>query len=70
MYGPEAPDQRTGDVNDLVFPCGQTIDGDGDTINLCHEAAADSCIAPATGSVRVLPAWREANQSSGDGDVR
>ena len=52
MFGPEAPYERGGDVNDVVFPCGQTIGADGDTINLYY-GAADSCIALATGSIRL-----------------
>ena len=69
MFGPEAPYERTGDVNDVVFPCGQTIDADGDTINLYY-GAADSCIALATGNIRALLAWLDANPSSGDGVAR
>jgi len=69
MFGPEAPYERSGDVNDVVFPCGQTIGADGDTINLYY-GAADSCLALATGSIRTLLAWLEANPSSGDGIAR
>jgi len=69
MFGPEAPYERTGDVNDVVFPCGQTIDEDGDGINLYY-GAADSCIALATGSISALLTWLEANPSSGDGIAR
>jgi predicted GH43/DUF377 family glycosyl hydrolase len=69
MFGPEAPYERTGDVNDVVFPCGQTIGVDGDTINLYY-GAADSCVALATGSIRALLDWLEANPSSGDGIAR
>ena len=69
MFGPEAPYERTGDVNDVVFPCGQTIDADGDGLNLYY-GAADSCIALATGSVNTLLAWLQANPSSGDGIAR
>jgi predicted GH43/DUF377 family glycosyl hydrolase len=69
MFGPEAPYERSGDVNDVVFPCGQTIGTDGDTINLYY-GAADSCIAMATGSIHAFLAWLEANPSSGDGVAR
>jgi len=62
IFGPEAPYERCGDVNDVVFPCGQTIAADGDTIHLYY-GAADSCIALATGSIRCLLAWLEANSS-------
>lgn len=56
MFGPEADYERTGDVRDVVFPCGQTIGSDGDTIHLYY-GAADSCIALATGSIRALLSW-------------
>ncbi len=62
MFGPEAPYERGGDVKDVVFPCGQTIGADGDTINLYY-GAADSCVALATGSIRCLLSWLDANSS-------
>jgi predicted GH43/DUF377 family glycosyl hydrolase len=65
MFGPEAPYERTGDVNDVVFPCGQTIGVDGDTIYLYY-GAADSCIALATGSIRDLLSWLDLNSSIQD----
>jgi predicted GH43/DUF377 family glycosyl hydrolase len=60
MFGPEAPYERGGDVSDVVFPCGQTIGTDGDTIHLYY-GAADSCMALATGSLSACLAWLEAN---------
>jgi predicted GH43/DUF377 family glycosyl hydrolase len=65
VFGPEASYERTGDVNDVVFPCGQTIGADGDTINLYY-GAADSCIALATGSVRRLLSWLDSNGSQAE----
>jgi predicted GH43/DUF377 family glycosyl hydrolase len=65
MFGPEAPYERGGDVNDVVFPCGQTIGADGDTIYLYY-GAGDSCVALATGSISDLLAWLDANSSAGD----
>jgi predicted GH43/DUF377 family glycosyl hydrolase len=62
VFGPEAPYERNGDVNDVVFPCGQTIGIDGDSINLYY-GAADSCIALATGSIRRLLSWLDSNGS-------
>jgi predicted GH43/DUF377 family glycosyl hydrolase len=62
IFGPEAPYERVGDVNDVVFPCGQTIDADGDTINLYY-GAADTCIALARGSIRCLLSWLDTNAS-------
>jgi predicted GH43/DUF377 family glycosyl hydrolase len=63
MFGPEAPYERGGDVNDVVFPCGQTIGADGDTVNLYY-GAADSSVALATGSIRCLLSWLESNSSA------
>jgi predicted GH43/DUF377 family glycosyl hydrolase len=63
VFGPEAPYERNGDVKDVVFPCGQTIGADGDTIYLYY-GAADSSIALATGSIRALLAWLDANSSA------
>jgi len=62
IVGPEAPYERNGDVNDVVFPCGQIIDVDGDTIRLYY-GAADSSIALATGSIRRLLSWLDSNMS-------
>jgi len=64
MFGPEAPYERGGDVSDVVFPCGQTIGADGDTIHLYY-GAADSCMAMATGSIRCMLAWLDAHAGSG-----
>jgi predicted GH43/DUF377 family glycosyl hydrolase len=65
VFGPEAPYERSGDVHDVVFPCGQTIGADGDSIHLYY-GAADSCIAVATGSIRDLLAWLDANGYADD----
>jgi predicted GH43/DUF377 family glycosyl hydrolase len=62
IFGPEAPYERGGDVNDVVFPCGQVIGDDGDTIRLYY-GAADSYMALATGSIRKLLSWLEQNSS-------
>jgi len=67
MFGPEAPYERGGDVSDVVFPCGQTIGADGDTIYLYY-GAADSCMALATGSIRALLLWLDSNSSATAGD--
>ena len=66
MFGPETPYEHGGDVHDVVFPCGQTIGADGDTIHLYY-GAGDSCVAMATGSIRELLSWLDANSSVGDG---
>jgi predicted GH43/DUF377 family glycosyl hydrolase len=66
IFGPEAPYERVGDVRDVVFPCGQTIAADGDTISLYY-GAADSSIALATASIRSLLSWLDANSGAGVG---
>jgi len=60
MFGPEAPYEREGDVDNVAFPCGLTIGPDGDTIFLYY-GAADTSIALATGSLRGLMHWLAAN---------
>jgi predicted GH43/DUF377 family glycosyl hydrolase len=69
IFGPEEDYERSGDVKDVVFPCGQTIGADGDTINLYY-GAADSTMALATGSIRTLLAWLDSNSSSPEGMTR
>jgi predicted GH43/DUF377 family glycosyl hydrolase len=56
ILGPEAPYEKSGDVDNVVFPCGYTLDGDHDTINLYY-GAADTCICLAHGSVREILRW-------------
>jgi len=65
IFSPEAPYERNGDVPEVVFPCGQTIGDDGDTINLYY-GAGDSCMALATGSIKTLFSWLDHNASWGD----
>jgi len=69
MFGPEEPYERGGDVKDVVFPCGQTVAADGDTIHLYY-GAADSCMALATGSIRHLLMWLEAHASPAETSIR
>lgn len=56
MFGPEAPYERAGDVGNVAFPCGVTLDDDGDTLRVYY-GAADTCIGLATGSIRAMLAW-------------
>jgi predicted GH43/DUF377 family glycosyl hydrolase len=63
IFGPEAAYERSGDVHDVVFPCGYTLAPDGDTINLYY-GAADCCIALAQGSVRSLLSWLDTHGHS------
>lgn len=56
VFGPEAPYELNGDVGNVTFPCGYTVDADGDTIRVYY-GAADSSVALATGSIRALLDW-------------
>ncbi len=53
VFGPHAPYEREGDVNDVVFPCGWILGDDGDTLRMYY-GAADSVIGLATASLRGL----------------
>lgn len=60
IFGPETPYEREGDVGQVAFPCGYTLGADGDTIHVYY-GAADMSVALATGSVREMLQWLEAN---------
>jgi predicted GH43/DUF377 family glycosyl hydrolase len=60
VFGPEEPYERTGDVGNVVFPCGVTVADDGDTLHIYY-GGADSCIALATASIRELLGWLRAH---------
>jgi predicted GH43/DUF377 family glycosyl hydrolase len=62
VFGPEAPYERNGDVKDVVFPCGQTVGADGDTLYIYY-GAADSSVALATASIRSILDWLEIHKS-------
>jgi len=59
FFCPETPYERRGDVDNVVFPCGFTVAPDGDTLHMYY-GAADTSIALATGSVRALMDWLNA----------
>jgi predicted GH43/DUF377 family glycosyl hydrolase len=62
VFGPEASYECAGDVGNVAFPCGYTVDPDGDTIRLYY-GAADTSIALATGSIRRLLGWLDEHGS-------
>jgi beta-1,4-mannooligosaccharide/beta-1,4-mannosyl-N-acetylglucosamine phosphorylase len=47
VLGPRLPYERAGDVDQVVFPCGWTVDGDTGRLNLYY-GAADTSVALAT----------------------
>ena len=56
VFGPETHYEREGDVGNVVFPCGFTVEPDGDTLNVYY-GAADTCIALAKASIRQMLDW-------------
>lgn len=56
IFGPETPYEKTGDVDNVAFPCGFTIGADKDTINLYY-GGADTSMSLATGSIKALLRW-------------
>ena len=53
VFGPQEPYERSGDVDNVVFPCGWLLDDDGDTIRMYY-GAADTSICLATASLAGL----------------
>ena len=62
VLGPEEPYEINGDVDNVIFPCGCTLASDGDTLRLYY-GAADTSIAMATGSVKVMLDWLQDHTS-------
>jgi predicted GH43/DUF377 family glycosyl hydrolase len=56
IFGPEAPYERSGDVPEVVFPCGWLLGDDGDTLRMYY-GAADSSVCVATASLSALLDW-------------
>jgi predicted GH43/DUF377 family glycosyl hydrolase len=56
IFGPETPYEREGDVGYVTFPCGYTLDADGDGINLYY-GAADTSVSLAKGSIAQVLGW-------------
>jgi predicted GH43/DUF377 family glycosyl hydrolase len=53
VFGPKTIYERSGDVPDVVFPCGWILDDDGDTVRMYY-GASDSVVCVATASVGQL----------------
>lgn len=56
IFGPDAPYERSGDVPDVVFPCGWLLGADGDSLRIYY-GAADSSVCLATASLSALLGW-------------
>ena len=53
IFGPQSPYEQSGDVSDVVFPCGWILRDDGDTLHLYY-GAADSVVGVAETSLAKL----------------
>jgi beta-1,4-mannooligosaccharide/beta-1,4-mannosyl-N-acetylglucosamine phosphorylase len=53
IFAPEAPYERQGDVDDVVFPCGWILDKASGEIRLYY-GGGDTCLALATARVSDL----------------
>jgi predicted GH43/DUF377 family glycosyl hydrolase len=56
IFGPDAPYERMGDVDQVVFPCGWALLDDEDTLRIYY-GAADTTVAVATASLSALLTW-------------
>lgn len=56
LLSPDAACERTGDVGNVVFPCGWVTANDGDTVRIYY-GAADTSIGMATARISALIAW-------------
>jgi predicted GH43/DUF377 family glycosyl hydrolase len=56
LFGPDAPYERHGDVDNVVFPCGWLLLDDGDMLRIYY-GAADTCVCVATASLSALLDW-------------
>ncbi len=56
VLSPQAPYERVGDVPNVVFPCGHTLDPDTGDLRLYY-GAADTSVAVATTSTAALLDW-------------
>lgn len=62
VFGPEAPYERHGDVDNVIFPCGWLLQDDGDTIRIYY-GAADTCVCVATASLSSLLDWLDRHRA-------
>lgn len=56
IFGPKAPYEQVGDVNNVVFPCGYVLDEASGELRLYY-GAADTSIAVATGNINQILDW-------------
>jgi predicted GH43/DUF377 family glycosyl hydrolase len=56
VFGPETDYEKFGDVGNVVFAGGTTLDPDGDTLRIYY-GGADTCVAIATASIHDMLGW-------------
>jgi predicted GH43/DUF377 family glycosyl hydrolase len=62
LFGPDAPYERIGDVDQVVFACGWQLLDDGDSLRIYY-GAADTSVCLATASLSALLAWLDRHSS-------
>jgi len=62
IFGPDAPYERIGDVDQVVFSCGWQLLDDGDSLRIYY-GAADTSVCLATASLSGLLAWLHRHSS-------
>lgn len=67
VLSPEAPYERSGDVPDVVFPCGWVLRGEE---ILLYYGAADTCLCLARGNLRYILDWLKEHSLEGEGSLR
>jgi predicted GH43/DUF377 family glycosyl hydrolase len=56
IFGPQEPYEMVGDVNNVVFPCGHTLNDETGELRIYY-GAADTSIAVAIGNINEIVAW-------------
>jgi predicted GH43/DUF377 family glycosyl hydrolase len=69
VLGPSETYERTGDVPDVIFPCGWILRDDGDTLHLYY-GAADSTVCVAEASLSSLVDHLGGHPSKHDSEFR
>ena len=63
IFGPSEPYELVGDVNNVVFPCGHTVNEETGEIRIYY-GAADTSIALATGNLNEIVEWLLRNKET------
>jgi len=69
VMGPSLPWEREGDVDNVIFPCGVTVDPEDNDLLRVYYGAADTCVGLVTARISQLLSWLVIHNSDGQGDV-